>query len=70
MILRMATPFDTDYSFLNLPERGSSVRGPIDLPSIEPVDSTFRIGEYAPRDLPRTELVQPSLAPLIVTGKI
>ena len=30
--------FDTDYSFLNLPEAGSAVRGPIELPSIEPID--------------------------------
>ena len=63
MIWRMATPFDTDYSFLNLPEMGSDVRGPIDLPSVEPIDSTFRIGGYAPRRLPRTELVQPSFDP-------
>ena len=63
MIWRMATPFDTDYSFLNLPEMGSDVRGPIDLPSVEPIDSTFRIGGYAPERLPETELVQPSLDP-------
>jgi len=37
MILRM-DEFDTDYSFLNLPEAGSAVRGPIELPSIEPID--------------------------------
>ncbi len=30
--------FDTDYSFLNLPEAGSAVRGPIELPSIEPIN--------------------------------
>jgi hypothetical protein len=36
MIWRM-DEFDTDYSFLNLPEMGSDVRGPIDLPSIEPM---------------------------------
>ena len=60
----MATPFDTDYSFLNLPEAGSDVRGPIDLPSIDPVDSSFRIGQYAPIDLPETELRNPGLVPL------
>ena len=37
MILRM-DEFDTDYSFLNLPEMGSAVRGPIELPSIEPIN--------------------------------
>jgi len=37
MILRM-DEFDTGYSFLNLPEAGSAVRGPIELPSIEPID--------------------------------
>jgi len=63
MIWRMATPFDTDYSFLNLPEMGSDVRGPIDLPSFEPVDFSFNIDQYAPRRLPETELVQPSLDP-------
>ena len=63
MILRMATPFDTDYSFLNLPEMGSDVRGPIDLPSFEPVDFSFNIDQYAPERLPETELVQPSLDP-------
>ena len=66
MILRMATPFATDSSFLNLPEMGSDVRGPIDLPSVEPIDSTFRIGGYAPERLPETELVQPSLDPFSV----
>ena len=63
MIWRMATPFDTDYSFLNLPEMGSAVRGPIDLPSFEPVDFSFNIDQYAPERLPETELVQPSLDP-------
>lgn len=33
----MANGFVTDYSFLNLPEIGSAVRGPIELPSFEPV---------------------------------
>ena len=33
----MANGFVTDYSFLNLPEKGSAVRGPIELPSFEPV---------------------------------
>lgn len=66
MIWRMATPFDTDYSFLNLPEMGSDVRGPIDLPSFEPVDFSFNIDQYAPERLPETELVQPSLDPFSV----
>jgi len=66
MIWRMATPFDTDYSFLNLPEMGSDVRGPIDLPSFEPVDFSFNINQYAPERLPETELVQPSLDPFSV----
>lgn len=64
MILRMATPFDTDYSFLNLPEAGSDVRGPIDLPSFEAEDSSFNIDSYAPKDLPALELFRPSLNPL------
>ena len=34
----MANGFVTDYSFLNLPEMGSAVRGPIELPSFEPVN--------------------------------
>ena len=64
MIWRMATPFDTDYSFLNLPEAGSDVRGPIELPSFEAEDSSFNIGSYAPIDLPSLELFKPSLKPL------
>jgi hypothetical protein len=65
MIWRMANPFDTDYSFLNLPEKGSDVRGPIDLPSVEPVNSNFQIEGYAPRQLQRQKLVQPSLLPFL-----
>lgn len=34
----MANGFVTDYSFLNLPEMGSAVRGPIELPSFEPIN--------------------------------
>jgi hypothetical protein len=64
MIWRMATPFDTDYSFLNLPEAGSDVRGPIELPSFQPKDSSFNLEKYAPRQLQNQRLVQPSLAPL------
>jgi hypothetical protein len=64
MILRMATPFDTDYSFLNLPGAGSDVRGPIELPSFQPKDSSFNLEKYAPRQLQNQRLVQPSLAPL------
>jgi hypothetical protein len=64
MILRMATPFDTDYSFLNLPGSGSDVRGPIELPSFQPKDFSFNLKKYAPRQLQNQRLVQPSLAPL------
>jgi hypothetical protein len=64
MIWRMATPFDTDYSFLNLPGAGSDVRGPIELPSFQPKDSSFNLEKYAPRQLQNQRLVQPSLAPL------
>jgi hypothetical protein len=64
MIWRMATPFDTDYSFLNLPGAGSDVRGPIELPNFQPKDSSFNLEKYAPRQLQNQRLVQPSLAPL------
>jgi hypothetical protein len=64
MIWRMATPFDTDYSFLNLPGAGSDVRDPIELPSFQPKDSSFNLEKYAPRQLQNQRLVQPSLAPL------
>jgi hypothetical protein len=64
MILRMATPFDTDYSFLNLPGAGSDVRDPIELPNFQPKDSSFNLEKYAPRQLQNQRLVQPSLAPL------
>ena len=56
----MANGFETDYSFLNLPEMGSAVRGPIELPSFEPVNYLSNIDFYAPRALPETELVAPS----------
>jgi hypothetical protein len=64
MIWRMATPFDTDYSFLNLPGAGSDVRDPIELPNFQPKDSSFNLEKYAPRQLQNQRLVQPSLAPL------
>jgi hypothetical protein len=64
MIWRMATPFDTDYSFLNLPGAGSDVRNPIELPNFQPKDSSFNLEKYAPKNLQETKLVQPSLAPL------
>jgi len=64
MIWRMATPFDTDYSFLDLPEAGSDVRGPINLPSFAAEDSSFNIDSYAPIDLPSLELFRPSPKPL------
>ena len=60
----MANGFVTDYSFLNLPEKGSAARGPIELPSFEPVDYLSNIDFYAPRTLPETELVAPSPVPL------
>ena len=60
----MANGFVTDYSFLNLPEMGSAVRGPIELPSFEPVNYLSNIDFYAPRTLPETELVAPSPVPL------
>ncbi len=62
MIWRMATSFDTDYSFLDLPEAGSDVRGPIDLPSFAAED--FNIDSYAPLNLPSLELFRPSPKPL------
>lgn len=48
----MANGFVTDYSFLNLPEMGSAVRGPIELPSFEPVNYLANIpfvGRRTPR---------------------
>jgi hypothetical protein len=49
---------------LNLPGAGSDVRGPIELPSFQPKDSSFNLEKYAPRQLQNQRLVQPSLAPL------
>jgi hypothetical protein len=49
---------------LNLPGSGSDVRGPIELPSFQPKDSSFNLEKYAPRQLQNQRLVQPSLAPL------
>jgi hypothetical protein len=60
----MANGFETDYSFLNLPEMGSAVRDPIELPSFEPVDYLSNIDFYAPRTLPEVDLVAPSPVPL------
>ena len=63
----MANGFDTDYSFLNLPEAGSSVRGPIARPSFDPTDFSFNLDRYAPSNLPGVEMVAPSLTPLSST---
>lgn len=60
----MANGFDTDYSFLNLPEAGSSVRGPIERPSFDPNDFSFNLDRYAPSNLPDVEMVAPSLPSL------
>jgi len=56
MILRM-DEFDTDYSFLNLPEAGSDVRGPIGLPSISPVSFDL-FGGKRPIRRPRPEPIE------------
>ena len=56
MILRM-DEFDTDYSFLNLPEAGSDVRGPIGLPSIDPVSFDL-FGGRRPIRRPRPEPIE------------
>jgi len=48
----MANGFVTDYSFLNLPEMGSAVRGPIELPSFEPVNYLANI-PFVGRGTPR-----------------
>ena len=58
--------FNTDYSFLNLPEAGSDVRGPIPLPGMDPVDYQSQVDRYAPNDLPNVNLVAPSYQPLTV----
>ena len=55
---------DTDYSFLNLPRAGSSVRGPIARPSFDPTDFSFNLDRYAPSNLPDVEMVAPSLPSL------
>ena len=55
---------DTDYSFLNLPEAGSSAQGPIARPSFDPTDFSFNLDRYAPRNLPDVEMVAPSLPSL------
>ena len=55
---------NTDYSFLNLPEAGSSVSDPIEAPSFDPTDFSFNVDRYAPRDLPTVDTFAPSLTPL------
>jgi hypothetical protein len=55
---------DTDYSFLNLPEAGSSAQGPIARPSFDPTDFSFNLDRYAPRNLPNVGMVAPSLPSL------
>jgi len=52
---------DTDYSFLNLSEAGSSAQGPIARPSFDPTDFSFNLDRYAPSNLPDVEMVAPSL---------
>ena len=61
----MANGFNTDYSFLNLPEAGSSARGPIERPSFDPTDFSFdSVNRFAPKNLPTVDTFAPSLAPL------
>ena len=55
---------DTDYSFLNLPQAGSSARGPIARPSFDPVDFSFNVDRYAPSNLPTVDTFAPSPTPL------
>ena len=55
---------NTDYSFLNLPEAGSSVSDPIEAPSFDPTDFSFNVDRYAPRDLPTVDTFAPSFTPL------
>ena len=56
MIWRM-DEFDTDYSFLNLPEAGSDVRGPIGLPSIAPINFAL-FGGRRPIRRPKPEPIE------------
>ena len=61
----MANGFNTDYSFLNLPEAGSSARGPIERPSFDPTDFSFdSVNRFAPKNLPTVDTFAPSFAPL------
>ena len=50
-----------DYDFLNLPEAGSAVSGPIEAPSFDPVDFSFNADRYAPSNLPDVDPIAPSL---------
>ena len=56
----MANRFNTDYSFLNLPEAGSDVSAPIEAPSFDPNDFSFNADRYAPNDLPTVDTFAPS----------
>jgi len=49
--------FDNDYSFLNLPERGSAVRNPIDIAQDAlPANIIQQINKTAPRELPESNI--------------
>jgi len=49
--------FDNDYSFLNLPERGSAVRNPIDIAQDAlPADIIQQINKTAPTELPESDI--------------
>jgi len=57
----MANGFNTDYSFLNLPEAGSSAQGPIEAPSFDPTDFSFdSVNRFAPDNLPTVDTFAPS----------
>jgi len=57
----MANGFNTDYSFLNLPEAGSSAQGPIKAPSFDPTDFSFdSVNRFAPNNLPTVDTFAPS----------
>jgi len=57
----MANGFNTDYSFLNLPEAGSSAQGPIEAPSFDPTDFSFdSVNRFAPNNLPTVDTFAPS----------
>ena len=61
----MANGFNTDYSFLNLPEAGSSAQGPIEAPSFDPTDFSFdSVDRFAPKNLPSVDTFAPSLPSL------